>query len=80
MELDKVPLIPIFKGKDINLIELSKKFEKIPIVITNIQYIIVPNSAKRRDLISFLKENFKEEDNIILISKIMILDQIKKDF
>lgn len=79
-DLNQVPLLPLEKGKEQDLIELSKTIDKVGFDKTNIQYIIVPTAKKREELIQFIFNNYNKDEGILLISKIMVLDQIKKDF
>jgi hypothetical protein len=48
----------------------------------DIAYLIVPNKAERNNLIEFIMnlKNDSEKEKLILVSKILVLEDIKKDF
>lgn len=69
-----------------NMIQASKKELWLPIEYDSIRYLIVPTVKDRMDLIEFIvnlpSENFIENAEMhkyLLVSKIMVLDELRKD-
>lgn len=78
-------IVPIEKKTNFDVQEKSVNLnlEKLQIPIEHIRYLIIPNDSYRSRLIKFIKETYKkaaEEERLILISRILTLEQIEKDF
>lgn len=79
------------KGMDINSRLSTRQYEKLWLLYNyeDIRYIIVPNASERIDFINTIlnipEEQFTSESDImtqkyILISKILVLAEIRKDW
>lgn len=93
--LEKIKMSPVIFNKDTqsaanltnNIINHDREYKDLCLKfkLNEIRYLIVPNLSSRKDLIKFIMNlkidtEYKDQEKYILISKIIVLDDVKKDF
>jgi hypothetical protein len=82
--VDKIA-IPIDKKEEFDSTKLSEvtKYHRLTVDIDSIRYLFIPSESYRSQAIQMIREVYKgiaESKRLILMSKIITLEQIKDDF